>query len=97
MINRTTTQCRYVTDGAPVKVADVSSWSVSNFSDSVLDLEINGVVTPIPAADAVTGEPGQFNRDGDGTFAKIDCTMRFANPAKNGTAILYFNALKCQG
>ena len=92
-IVRTVTNARKIKDKTPIEIEDVSSWSVANFSDTVLNIIINNVPTPVLPYDPVTKQPGLFTRDGDGTLSDINFTAEYA-AAKNGNAILYFNALK---
>ena len=72
----------------------VSSFDIANYSDSVLNMIISDVVTPIPPFNTTTQMPGQF-LSGDGAIAKLDVRFEFATPAKSGNAIIYYRAQNC--
>lgn len=74
---------------------NVSSFDVANYSDSILNMIIDDVVTPIPAYNPTTNMPGQFLSGGDATISELVVRFEFATPSKNGNAILYYRAKQC--
>ncbi len=88
-MNKTKLNIRLIKHNAPVQLENVSSWTIENYSDSILYLVKDGARIPIPAIDA-NSIPGQWQDSGDFTYSDIDVEFQFANPVKTGEAFIYF-------
>lgn len=79
-----------------ISLKGISSLSISNYSDTALNVTISNVVRIVPAYNPALQVPYIFNIDGDGTFADIQLELTYASNAKNGNAILdYRKEKKC--
>lgn len=78
----------------PLILTEISSLTISNYSDLDLDVTISNVTRTIPAFDATLKVPYVFTIDGDGTFADIELQLKYNGNVKNGYAIVDYRKRK---
>ena len=66
----------------------ISSLQISNYSNSPLSVKHKGVEQIVPAYDPANETPPYYKIDGDGTFSLVELQIKYANPVKNGYAVI---------
>ena len=85
-----------ITTSRKIILTDITSLTVSNYGNNVLQLKVNGVKRPVPAFNVAYGVPvGAFNLPGDGTVTtKLELEFEFTGDT--GNAILDYRKLNKQ-
>lgn len=75
-------------------IEQVTSFTISNYGNTYLDVTIGGVKRRVPAFNVAYGVPfGAFNMPGDG-FVIENVTIKFEFEGGSGNAILDYRSLK---
>ena len=82
-----------ITPGQPnVVIPLCSSFTISNYSNSWLDVFISDIAFPVPPFDDTNLIPGIFTDNGDFTFADVSIRVEFRTTGKTGKAVIAYRA-----
>jgi len=75
-----------------VQIPHCSSFTIMNYTNVQVFVNISDVLFPVPAIDSASGMPGIFTNDGDFTYSNIDLTVEFPDGGKTGKVLIAYKA-----
>jgi hypothetical protein len=91
-MDKTILNSRYLSRSEPLRLKNITSLNLANYSNVAISVTLNDVTEVIPAYDNL-GFPSAFEIKGDGTCSDAEIMVDFGRGAKTGNAILRYREL----